>query len=139
MSLLVKQWKGEATLLSFIKTFCYNLNSKRDFEVKYIMISSNKYDIDYIKGIIQNVAHRTLVEDFLMQFNAKGNLVVYGVDGNPITDVGQFMQNIDDDMTWLTNKMDDCDFEFVLTQYEPPNNSNQSISIFSFISLWRVK
>lgn len=38
-------------------------------------------------------------------------------DGNPITDVGQFMQNIDDDMTWLTNKMDDCDFEFVLTQY----------------------
>jgi hypothetical protein len=28
------------------------------------------------------------------------------------------MQNIDDDMTWLTNKMDDCDFEFVLTQYD---------------------
>ena len=93
MSLLVKQWKGEATLLSFIKTFCYNLNSKRDFEVKDIMISSNKYDIDYIKGIIQNVAHRTLVEDFLMQFNAKGNLVVYGVDGNPITDTTRYIRS----------------------------------------------
>ncbi len=38
-------------------------------------------------------------------------------DGNPITDVDFFVQNIDDDMTWLTNKMDDCDFEIVLEQY----------------------
>ena len=93
MSLLVKQWKGEATLLSFIKTFCYNLNSKRDFEVKYIMISSNKYDVDYKKGIIKNISHRTLVKDFLLQLDAKGSLIVYDVDNNFITDTTRYIRS----------------------------------------------
>ena len=45
-------------------------------------------------------------------------------DGNPITDIDFFVQNIDDDMTWLTNKMDDCDFEIVLEQYACYYDSN---------------
>jgi hypothetical protein len=42
-----------------------------------------------------------------------------GVDasGNPITDVDMFVQNIDEDLSWLASKMDDSDFEIVITQY----------------------
>lgn len=97
--MLVKHWKGEETLLSFIKAFCYNykiariIKGTRRFEVKYIMISSDKYDIDYIKGTIKNISHRTMVHDFLMQFNSKDSLFICAVDGNPITDTTRYIRS----------------------------------------------
>jgi hypothetical protein len=52
-----------------------------------------------------------------------------GVDasGNPITDVNMFVQNIDEDLSWLTSKMDDSDFEIVITQYGVYNNGDSEV------------
>ena len=38
-------------------------------------------------------------------------------DGNPVTDVEFFAQNIDEDLTWLTNSIEGMDFELELVQY----------------------
>ena len=52
-----------------------------------------------------------------------------GVDasGNPITDVDMFVQNIDEDLSWLASKMDDSDFEIVITQYGVYNNGDSDV------------
>lgn len=38
-------------------------------------------------------------------------------DGNPVTDVDEFIQNIDDDLTWLATKCDNVGWEIVVTCY----------------------
>ncbi len=57
------------------------------------MIYSNKYNVDHATDIITDVAHRTTIGEFLNEFDAKETLVVYGVDGNPITDTTRFIRS----------------------------------------------
>lgn len=38
-------------------------------------------------------------------------------DGNPITEIFEFMQNVDDDLSWLTTKNNDVGFEIEVTTY----------------------
>jgi hypothetical protein len=70
---------------------------------------------------------------FIKNKPVTGKELVYewtpGVDasGNPVTDVDMFVQNIDEDLSWLTSKMDDSDFEIVITQYGVYNNGDSEV------------
>jgi len=57
------------------------------------MIYSDRYSIDHTSNAIKDIAHRTSIADFLKQLEAEGNLVVYGGDGNPITDTTRFVRS----------------------------------------------
>ena len=57
------------------------------------MIYSDRYHIDNTNHTIKDVAHRTPIADFLKQLETDENLVVHGVDGNPITDITRFIRS----------------------------------------------
>lgn len=57
------------------------------------MIKSIKYHIDSQNRNVENVAHRTTIKDFLVQLDSRETCVVYGVDGNPITDTTRYIRS----------------------------------------------
>ena len=57
------------------------------------MIHSKVYDFNFLDGIVAKVSHRTTITEFLGNLDAKWTWVVYGVDGNPITDTARFIRS----------------------------------------------